>query len=134
MAKKIFINLPVADLPASMNFYSKIGFQNNPMFTDETAACMVLSEEIYVMLLTREKFASFSAKAVGDAKASTAVINSISVDSLEEVNAMADAALKAGGSEPHELKDYGFMQQRSFTDPDGHHWEVLYMDITKFPG
>ena len=63
MAKKIFINLPVADLPASMNFYSKIGFQNNPMFTDETAACMVLSEEIYVMLLTREKFASFSAKA-----------------------------------------------------------------------
>jgi predicted lactoylglutathione lyase len=101
MAKKIFINLPVADLPASMNFYSKIGF---------------------------------ATKAVGDAKTSTSVINSISVDSLDEVNTMADAALKAGGSEPHELKDYGFMQQRSFTDIDGHHWEVLYMDMSKFPG
>jgi predicted lactoylglutathione lyase len=134
MAKKIFINLPVADLPASMNFYSKIGFQNNPMFTDETAACMVLSEEIYVMLLTRDKFASFATKAIGDAKTSTSVINSISVDSLDEVNTMADAALKAGGGEPHELKDYGFMQQRSFTDIDGHHWEVLYMDMSKFPG
>lgn len=134
MAKKIFINLPVADLKKSMDFYTKIGFTNNPAFTDDTAACMVLTEEIYVMLLTHNKFSEFSSKKIIDAKTVTGVINSISVDSLEEVNTMADAALKAGGSEPNSPKDYGFMQQRSFNDPDGNHWEVLYMDMSKFPG
>lgn len=134
MSKKIFINLPVADLPLSMEFYSKIGFVNNPVFTDETAACMVLSDEIYVMLLTHAKFAMFSNKKIIDAKTSTGVINSLSFDTLEEVNTMADAALNAGGEEPNPPKDYGFMQQRSFTDPDGNHWEVIYMDMTKFPG
>ncbi len=92
MSKKIFINLPVADLPLSMEFYSKIGFVNNPVFTDETAACMVLSDEIYVMLLTHAKFAMFSNKKIIDAKTSTGVINSLSFDTLEEVNTMADAA------------------------------------------
>lgn len=134
MSKKIFINLPVANLPQSMDFYSKIGFTNNPVFTDETAACMVLSDEIYVMLLTHSKFAMFTNKKIIDAKTSTGVINSLSFDTLEEVNAMADAALQAGGGEPNPPKDYGFMQQRSFTDPDGNHWEVIYMDMTKFPG
>lgn len=134
MSKKIFINLPVADLPLSMEFYSKIGFVNNPVFTDETAACMVLSDEIYVMLLTHARFAMFSNKKIIDAKTSTGVINSLSFDTLEEVNTMADAALNAGSEEPNPPKDYGFMQQRSFTDPDGNHWEVIYMDMTKFPG
>lgn len=134
MAKKIFINLPVADLKKEMEFYTKIGFTNNPAFTDETAACMVLSEEIYVMLLTHDKFSQFTNKKIIDAKKSIGVINSISVDSQDEVNAMADAALNAGGSEPSSPKDYGFMVQRSFSDPDGNHWEVLYMDMSKFPG
>ena len=134
MAKKIFINLPVGDLKKAMDFYTKIGFTNNPVFTDETAACMVLSEEIYAMLLTHAKFSEFTSKKIIDAKTSIGVINSISLDSLEEVNTMADAALKAGGSEPNTPKDYGFMQQRSFSDQDGNHWEVLYMDMSKFPG
>ena len=134
MAKKIFINLPVTGLAKSMDFYTKIGFTNNPAFTDDTAACMVLTEEIYVMLLTHPKFSQFTSKKIIDTKTSIGVINSISVDSLAEVNAMADAALHAGGSEASPPKDYGFMQQRSFNDPDGNHWEVLYMDMSQFPG
>jgi len=134
MAKKIFINLPVTDLKKAMEFYTKIGFTNNPAFTDDTAACMVLSEEIYTMLLTHDKFSQFTSKKIIDTKTDIGVINSISVDSLEEVNAMADAALSAGGNEPNSPKDYGFMQQRSFSDQDGNHWEVLYMDMSKFPG
>ena len=134
MAKKIFVNLPVADLKKSMEFYTSIGFTNNPAFTDETAACMVLTEEIYVMLLTHAKFSQFSNKKIIDAKKSSGVINSLSVDSLDEMNTMADAALKAGGSEPSSPKDYGFMQQRSFNDLDGNHWEVIYMDMSQFPG
>jgi predicted lactoylglutathione lyase len=134
MSKKIFINLPVTDLKRSMDFYSSIGFTNNPQFTDETAASMVLTDEIYVMLLTHDKFAQFTSKAIIDAKTSIGVINCISVDSTEEVNSMADAALKAGGNEPSPAKDYGFMQQRSFDDPDGNSWEVIYMDMSKFPG
>ncbi|HYE54240.1 MAG TPA: VOC family protein [Chitinophagaceae bacterium] len=134
MAKKIFINLPVTNLNKAMEFYTKIGFTNNPAFTDDTAACMVLSEEIYVMLLTHDKFSQFTSKKIIDANTGIGVINSISVDSLQEANAMADAALNAGGSEPSSPKDYGFMQQRSFTDPDGNHWEVFYMDMSKLPG
>lgn len=134
MGKKIFVNLPVADLKKSMEFYTAIGFTNNPAFTDETAACMVLTEEIFVMLLTHSKYAQFTSKKIIDGKTTSGVINSLSLDSLDEVNTMADAALKSGGSEPSSPKDYGFMQQRSFNDPDGNHWEVIYMDMSKFPG
>lgn len=134
MSKKIFINLPVADLPRSMDFYSSLGFTNNPQFTDETAACMVLTDEIYVMLLTHKKFADFTSKTIINAKESIGVINCISVDSAEEVNSMTEAALKAGGTEPTPAKDYGFMQQRSFDDLEGNAWEVVYMDMSKFPG
>jgi uncharacterized protein len=133
MAKKIFINLPVADLQKAMTFYTTIGFTNNPQFTDETAACMVLTEEIYVMLLSHPKFKEFTKKEIGNAFTTASVINSISVDSVEEVNLMSNQALNAGGKETNEPKDYGFMQQRSFQDLDGHLWEVLYMDTTKFP-
>ena len=133
MATKVFINLPVADLSKAMGFYTAIGFTNNPQFSDETAACMVLTEEIYVMLLTHEKFNGFITKAIGDSHTTTSVINCLSVDSNEEVNAMVEKALQSGGKEPMEPKDYGFMQQRSFEDPDGHLWEVLYMDMAKFP-
>ena len=133
MAKKIFINLPVADLQKSTTFYTEIGFTNNPQFTDETAACMVLTDEIYVMLLTHLKFKEFTKKEIGNAFTAASVINSLSVDSVDEVNLMADKALSAGGKETNEPKDYGFMQQRSFQDLDGHLWEVLYMDVSKFP-
>ncbi len=133
MAKKIFINLPVADLPRAMAFYAAIGFTNNPQFTDATGACMVLSEEIYVMLLTHPKFSEFTKKQIGDTVKTASVINSLSVDSTDEVNALIDKALKAGGKEPNTAKDYGFMQQRSFEDLDGHLWEVFYMDMAKFP-
>ncbi|ESU27012.1 lactoylglutathione lyase [Flavobacterium limnosediminis JC2902] len=133
MKSQIFINLPVKDLAKAMDFYTKIGFTNNPQFTDETAACMVFSEEIFVMLLTHEKFKYFIVKEIADTSKTTEVINSLSLESTEKMNDMADKAVKAGAVEYSEPKDYGFMQQRSFEDPDGHCWEVFYMDISKFP-
>jgi uncharacterized protein len=133
MAKKIFINLPVANLQKAMAFYTAIGFTNNPQFTDDTAACMVLTDEIYVMLLTQAKFSQFTQKAISNSFTTASVINSLSVDSTEEVHAMIEKAVKAGGKETNEAKDYGFMQQRSFEDLDGFLWEVLYMDMSKFP-
>lgn len=133
MKSQIFINLPVKDLPKAMDFYTKIGFTNNPQFTDETGACMFISDEIFVMLLTHPKFKEFIKKDIADAVKTTEVINSLSMDSIDKVNKMADAALNAGGLEPSEPKDYGFMQQRNFSDLDGHHWEVFYMDMSKFP-
>jgi uncharacterized protein len=134
MSKKIFINLPVEDLKKSMDFYSKIGFTNNPTFTDETGACMVLTDEIFVMLLTHDKFAQFTSKKIINPKNSVGVINALSVDTPEEVSQMVDAAVKAGGIEPVSAKDYGFMIQRTFDDPDGNVWEVVYMDMSKVPG
>jgi len=133
MSKKIFINLPVADLKKSMDFYSAIGFTNNPQFTDNTAACMVLTEDIFVMLLTHDKFKSFTSKEIADTKKMASVINSLSVDSNAEVNQFVEKAVAAGGKEPNKEKDYGFMLQRSVEDPDGNLWEVLYMDLSKFP-
>ncbi len=133
MSKKIFINLPVADLKKSMDFYSAIGFTNNPQFTDDTAACMVLTEEIFVMLLTHDKFKTFTSKEIADTKKTASVINSLSVDSNAEVNQFAEKAIAAGGKEPNSAKDYGFMLQRSIEDLDGNLWEVLYMDLSKFP-
>ena len=133
MKKQIFINLPVADLRKSMDFYAQIGFTNNPQFTDGTAACMVWSEEIFVMLLTHAKFTQFTKKKIADTKTIASVINSLSVESNEAVNEFMEKALNAGATEPNEAKDYGFMQQRSMEDLDGHLWEVLYMDMSKFP-
>lgn len=133
MRSQIFINLPVKDLPKAMDFYTKIGFTNNPQFTDETAACMFFSEEIFVMLLTHHRFKGFIKKEIGDTTKTTSVINSISTENVAKMNEMADNALKAGGTEPTEPKDYGFMQQRSFEDLDGNFWEVFYMDMSQFP-
>ncbi len=133
MSKKIFISLPVSDLKKSMDFYTAIGFTNNPMFTDETAACMVLTEEIYVMLLTHNKFSEFTTKEIADTSKTAAVINCVSVDSPEELNIFIDSALNAGAKETKEPIDFGFMQQKSFEDIDGHLWEVTYMDMSKFP-
>ncbi|MEN9549854.1 MAG: hypothetical protein RIR12_2445 [Bacteroidota bacterium] len=133
MAKQIFINLAVTDLAKSMDFYTALGFSNNPQFSDDTAKCMVWSESIFVMLLNHEKFTSFTNKPIADTKNTIAGLFSLSVDSVDEVNSMMTTGLNAGGIEPNEMRDYGFMQQRTIEDPDGHTWEIFFMDITKFP-
>jgi uncharacterized protein len=133
MKKQIFINLPVTDLKKSMDFYTQIGFVNNPQFTDETAACMVLSDEIYVMLLTHNKFSQFTQKKIADTQTTVAVINSLALAGNGEVDAFMENALKAGGVEPNPPRDYGFMYQRSVEDTDGHLWEVFFMDMSKVP-
>ncbi len=133
MAKQIFINLAVKDLQRSMDFYSALGFSNNPQFSDDSGKCMVWSENIFVMIMTNEKFASFATKPIADTKSNLAGIFSLSVESVDEVNSILSRGLNAGGTEPSEMKDYGFMQQRTLEDFDGHTWEIFYMDITKFP-
>jgi uncharacterized protein len=127
MSTKIFVNLPVKDLKKSMDFFKALDWTINPQFTDDTAACLVISESIYSMLLTHEKFAQFSDKKIADPSTVEALI-AISADSKDEVNRIADAAIKAGAKEAKPPQDYGFMQLRSFYDLDGHHWEVFYMD------
>jgi predicted lactoylglutathione lyase len=133
MAKQIFINLAVTDLQKSMAFYTALGFTNNPQFSDDSGKCMVWCESIYVMLLTREKFAGFATKPIADTKSSVAVLFSLSTESVDEVNSIMTNGLNAGGTEPSEMKDYGFMQQRTIEDFDGHTWEIFYMDMSKFP-
>ena len=127
MSTKIFVNLPVKDLKKSMAFFTAIGFKNNPQFTDDTAACMVISEEIYLMILTEAKFKSFTPKQICDATKNTEVITALSCESRDKVSELVKTAVAAGGSTYSEPKDYGFMYQRSFQDPDGHLWEVFHM-------
>ena len=133
MKSQIFINLPVKDLERSLNFYTKMGFTNNPQFSDDSGKCMVFSDEIFVMLLTHEKFKAFITRPITDVSKTTSALFSISVESLDRVNEISDNALSGGGKEPVEAKDYGFMQQRTIEDPDGHIWEIFYMDMSKFP-
>ena len=133
MAKQIFINLAVTDLQRSMDFYSALGFVNNPQFSDDEGKCMVWSENIFVMLLSHDKFKNFATKPIADTKSTVAALFSLSMDSVDEINTMMENGLKAGGIEPTEMKDYGFMQQRTIEDFDGHTWEIFYMDMSKFP-
>jgi predicted lactoylglutathione lyase len=127
MTTKIFVNLPVKDLAKSMAFFKTLGWTFNPQFTDDTAACMVISDDIYAMLLTHDKFKQFTDRKIADGGSVEALI-ALGVGSKDEVNRIADAALEAGGKEAKPPQDYGFMQMRSFLDLDGHHWEILYMD------
>jgi predicted lactoylglutathione lyase len=133
MAKQIFINLAVKDLAKSMEFYTALGFSNNPQFSDDSGKCMVWSESIFVMILSHEKFASFATKPIADTKSKVAGLFSLSLDSVEEMNTKMAKGLKAGGIEPHEARDLGFMQQRTIEDFDGHTWELFFMDMSKFP-
>ncbi len=128
MISKILVNLPVQDLDKSMAFFKAIGFSFNPQFTDKTAACMVISDDIYAMLLTHEKVRQFTKKEIADAHKTTEVLTALAVESKAKVHALADKAIKAGAKEPRPLQDYGFMFARSFEDPDGHIWEVFWMD------
>lgn len=123
----IFINLPVADLPKAMAFYKALGFNHNPQFTDDTAACVVVSDVIHVMLLTHAKFRDFTPKAICDTRTSTEVLNCLSCESRDEVRSLVGKAAAAGGSIYADPKDYGFMFQHSFADPDGHLWELVHM-------
>jgi predicted lactoylglutathione lyase len=134
MAKMIFVNLPVTELERSIAFYEAIGGTRNPQFSDETAACIVLSETIHVMLLTHDKYRQFTSKPIADAHASSQVLLCISSDGRDSVDATVDKAAGAGGrADPGPKQDYGFMYGRSFEDPDGHHWEVMWMDMSQVP-
>ena len=126
--RKIFVNLPVKDLEKSMTFFKALGFTFNAQFTDETAACLVISDDIFAMLLTHDKFKQFTPKAIADASLTSEVLTALSAESKDEVNKMVDAALKAGGQKLREPQDYGFMYERSFQDLDGHIWEIMWMD------
>jgi uncharacterized protein len=129
MPKMIFVNLPVADLPKAKAFYAAIGAVNNPQFTDETAACMVFSDSINVMLLTHAKWASFTKKPISP-RHSSEVMLALSCDKRDDVNAMLDAVKKAGGNcDVNPTQDLGFMLSRSFEDLDGHIWEPVWMDM-----
>ncbi|MEZ4282608.1 MAG: VOC family protein [Myxococcota bacterium] len=128
MARLIFVNLPVADLPASMAFYTALGFENNPNFTDETAACMVWSDTIHVMLLTHAKWHTFTSRPIPP-RTSSEVMLAISCESRDAVDAMSSAAGASGGTmDVNPKQDLGFMYSRDFADPDGHVWEPMWMD------
>lgn len=128
MISNIFINLPVKDLDKSMAFFKAIGFSFNSQFTDKTAACLVMNDNIYAMLLTHDKVKEFTNKPIADAQKTLEVLTALAVESKTKVNELADRAIKAGGTEAYSPKDYGFMFARSFEDPDGHIWEVFWMD------
>lgn len=128
MTKQIFINLPVKDLNKTVEFFTKLGYTFNPQFTDENATCMIVSDAIFVMLLTETYFKTFIKKEVVDAKKSTEVILAMSSESKEAVDEFVDKALAAGGIAPKEPQDLGFMYSRNFEDLDGHIWEIFWMN------
>lgn len=127
--KTIFVNLPIKDLARSRGFYEAIGLRNDPRFTDETAACMVLSDSIYVMLLTHAKYRQFTSKEIADTHKTSAALLAVSENSRADVDATLAKALDAGANEHRPADDHGFMYLRSFTDLDGHTWEVFWMDL-----
>ena len=130
MTRMIFVNLPVADLPRAMAFYEAVGGRRNPQFSDDTAACMVFSDVIHVMLLTHDKFRQFTPRPVADARAASEVLLCLSSESREAVDETVGAAAASGGvADPGPKQDHGFMYGRSFEDLDGHIWEVMWMDV-----
>ncbi|WP_339701022.1 VOC family protein [uncultured Roseivirga sp.] len=133
MATKVFINLPVKDLDRSMTFFKDLGFSFNPQFTDENAASMIVSENIFVMLLTETYFKTFTKKPISNAKESTEVLIALDTNSRDEVQQIVAKAQELGATIYNEPQDHGWMYQHSFADLDGHQWEFAYMDITQFP-
>ncbi|WP_323773692.1 VOC family protein [Alcanivorax sp.] len=129
MTRMIFVNLPVADLTVAMNFYSALGFENNPQFTDETAACMVWSEAIHVMLLTHDKWRTFTDRPIPPSSSSEVML-ALSFDSRDAVDAVNAVAAENGGTaDINPVQDLGFMYNRNLADPDGHVWEMMWMDM-----
>ena len=134
MTRMIFVNLPVADLKASMAFYTALGFENNPQFTDETAACMVWSEAIHVMLLTHDKWRTFTDRPIPPSSSSEVML-ALSFDSRDAVDAVNKAAADNGGTaDINPVQDLGFMYNRNLADPDGHVWEMVWMDMAAMEG
>ncbi|MFT2010877.1 VOC family protein [Pontibacter sp. 13R65] len=133
MAKQIFINLPVKDLNRSKEFFSKLGFTFNEQFSDDKAACLVLGDNIFSMLLTEPFFKGFTKKEISDATQSTEVLIAIDAESREKVDEMVRKAVEAGGSSYMAPQDHDWMYQHSFADPDGHQWEIMYMDESAMP-
>jgi len=133
MATKIFVNLPVKDLNKSVDFFTKLGFKFNPQFTDENATCMIVGEDIFVMLLVENFFQTFTKKKIADATKTTETIIALSADSKKIVDEMVNNAITAGGTIYSDPQDQGWMYQRSFQDLDGHQWEVIYMDMNAVP-
>jgi predicted lactoylglutathione lyase len=131
---KLFVNIPVTDLQRSITFFEALGFAFNAQFTDATATCMLVGEDAYFMLLTREKFASFARREIGEPWDQTSALFAISVNSRDEVDEMVQKAIAAGGAHVGETQDHGFMYVSSFYDPDGHHWEVFWMDPAAING
>jgi len=132
-AKQIFVNLPVKDLKRSVDFFTKVGFEFNVNFTDESATCMIIGDNIYAMLLVEDRFQSFISKKISNAAESAEVIVALSVDSREQVDLIVQAALDAGAKPYNDPQNHGFMYGWSFQDPDDHLWEVSYMDLSSFP-
>jgi predicted lactoylglutathione lyase len=128
MATKIFVNLPVRNLKRSIEFFTQLGYKFNPQFTDETATCMIVTDDIFVMLLTEEKFKTFTPKPICDATKSTEVLIALSLEGREKVDEIVRKAVAAGGTTYNKPQDHGFMYAHGFQDLDGHIWEVLYME------
>lgn len=128
MTTKIFVNLPVKDLKRSMEFFTNLGYEFNLQFTDETAACMIVADDIYVMLLTHPKFKEFTPKSICDSTKFTEVLVCLSSESREKVDDMVRKAVAAGGMTYAQSQDHGFMYQHGFQDLDGHIWELIYME------
>lgn len=133
MASKIFVNLPVADLKKSIDFFTALGYSFNPQFTDETATCMIVSDDIFVMLLTHAKFKTFTPNEICDAKKSSEVLLCLSCDSRAAVDAMVKKAVTAGGNTYNEPQDHGFMYAHGYQDLDGHIWELIFMEPNAAP-
>jgi uncharacterized protein len=133
VSTKIFVNLPVKNLEKSMDFFKALGFSFNPQFTDETAASMIISDDIYAMLLTHQKFKEFTRKEIADATKTTEVLIALSMESRDKVDSFVDKALSSGATKAREPADHGFMFERSFNDLDGHIWEIFHMDMSAFP-
>lgn len=133
VTKQIFVNLPVKDLKVSMDFFAELSFTFNPKFTDKNAACMLIGENIYAMLLVEEFFKGFTKKEINDTKKNNEVILALSANSKEEVDEMYDAALAAGGKMAYAPADHGWMYSKSFEDPDGHIWEMFWMNESLAP-
>ena len=133
MHKQIFVNLPVADLPKSKAFFEALGLTINPQFTNEQAACVVISESIYAMLLVKDFFKGFTTKPIADAKTTTEALVCLSCESRAEVDSVVAKALAAGGTAPRPPQDHGFMYGHGFEDLDGHIWELMYMDLSAAP-
>ena len=131
---KLFVNIPVSDLQRSITFFEALGFTFNRQFTDATATCMLVGEDAYFMLLTRERFKGFSKRPVGDPRNETNALFAISVNGRDEVDVLVRKAVAAGGSHAADPQDHGFMYGWSFYDPDGHHWEVFWMDPSTIQG